>query len=77
MSKYRIYGDICQQYYIDVEAETLDSAYEIADSAQRHEWFQVESDDVIESYKHDILDLLEDGYPNMANDIIISDKSDN
>ena len=77
MFKYRIYGDIAQKYYIDIEAESLQEAYDIADAAQRHEWLEVESDDVIEAYNHDILDLLEDGYPNINNDIIISDKSDN
>ena len=77
MTKYRIYGDVCQQYYIDVEAETLLEAYDIADAAGRHEWFQMESDDAIETYKHDILDSLEDGYPVIENEILITDKSDN
>lgn len=72
MSKYRIFGDVVQKYYIDVEAETLLEAYDIADAAERHEWFQVESDDIIESFSHDILDSLEDGYPVMENEIIIT-----
>lgn len=72
MTKYRIFGDIVKKYYIDVEAETLLEAYDIADAAEQHEWLQVESDDIIESFNHDILDQLEDGYPVMENEIVIT-----
>ena len=72
MTKYRIHGDLVQKYYIDVEADSILDAYDIADAARRDEWTQLETDDVIESYTHDILDSLEDGYPSMDNEIIIT-----
>ncbi len=80
--KYKVFGDKLVDYYIDVEANSADEAWDIASAAGTHEWFQIEKDNVIdvhfvEELHEDTLDLLEDGYPVIENDILVTDKSDN
>ena len=83
MSKYRVFGDKVVEYYIDVEAENAEEAWDIASNAPTHSWFKIERDNLIEVHfvdnelQEDTSDLLEDGWPNINNDILISDKSDN
>ena len=48
MSKYRVFGDKVDEYYINVEAENAEEAWDIASNAATHEWIQIESDSVIE-----------------------------
>lgn len=55
MTNYRIFGDLVEKYYIDVEADDLQSAYEMADSAERHKWIQMELDNTIEPYDYEEL----------------------
>ena len=78
MKKFKVFGDKLVEYYINVEANSADEAWDIASAAGTHEWSQIETDSVIEVHfvEEDISDLLEDGWPNMANDIIVADKSD-
>ena len=49
MTKYRVYGDKTHKYYIDVEAESKEQAYDIA-VQMNSVWSDVETDDVIEPY---------------------------
>ena len=68
-------------FYIDVEANSADEAWDIASAAETHKWTQIVTDKTIEVHfveelEEDTSDLLEDGYPSMANDIIVVDKSD-
>lgn len=80
MNKYKVFGDKLVDYYIDVEANSAEEAWDIASAAGTHEWLQIEKDTTIEVHFVEQLeqetDLLEDGWPNMANDIIVADKSD-
>ena len=81
MSKYKVFGDKLVDYYIDVEANSADEAWDIASAAGTHEWFQIEKDTTIEVHfveelHEDTSDLLEDGYPVMDNEILITGKSD-
>ena len=82
MSKYKVFGDKLVDYYIDVEANSADEAWDIASAAGTHEWFEIERDTAIEVHfvdelHEDTSDLLEDGYPVIENDILVTDKSDN
>ena len=81
MSKYKVFGDMVFDFYIDVEANSADEAWDIASAAETHKWTQIVTDKTIEVHfveelEEDTSDLLEDGYPSMANDIIVVDKSD-
>ena len=81
MSKYKVFGDMVFDFYIDVEANSADEAWDIASAAETHKWTQIVTDKTIEVHfveelEEDTADLLEDGYPSMANDIIVMDKSD-
>ena len=40
MTKYKIFGDLVDKYYLEVEAESLADAYEIADAADKVEKYQ-------------------------------------
>jgi hypothetical protein len=82
MSKFKVFGDKLVEYYIDVEANSAEEAWDIASNAATHNWIQLERDSVIQVHfvdnelEEDTTDLLEDGYPSMSNDIIVVDKSD-
>lgn len=56
MTKYKIFGDLVDKYYLEVEAESLADAYEIADAADRTEWIQLELDNSIEPYDFELVD---------------------
>ena len=81
MTKFRVYGDKLFSYYIDVPAISAEEAWDIASNAATTDWIQMETDSVIEvssvdNELEDTSNLLEDGYPSMANDILVTDKSD-
>ena len=81
MSKYKVFGDKVVDYYINVEATSAEEAWDIASNAATTDWIQMETDNTIQVHfvdneLEDETNLLEDGYPNINNDIIISDKSD-
>lgn len=77
MTKYKVYGDKLEEYYIELEANSAEEAWDIASNAATHEWIKIETDSVIDvSFVDNETDLLEDGYPSMSNDIIVVDKSD-
>jgi len=81
MSKYRVFGDKVIDYYINVEAISAEEAWDIASNAATTDWIQMETNNAIQVHfvdneLEDETNLLEDGYPSMDNDIIISDKSD-
>jgi len=42
MTNFRVYGDKVDEYYIDVEAENAEEAWDIASNAATHEWIQME-----------------------------------
>ena len=80
MTKYKVYGDKLMTYYTVVTADSQEQAWEFAANNDNLDWFQVEDDASIEPYdvqlEEDETNLLEDGYPSMANDILIMDKTD-
>ena len=82
MNKYKVFGDKVVDYYINVEATSAEEAWDIASNAATTDWIQMETDNTIQVHfvdnelEEDTSNLLEDGYPNINNDIIISDKSD-
>jgi hypothetical protein len=80
MNKYKVYGDKLIEYYTVVTADTPQNAWEFAANNDNLDWFQIENDRPIEPYdvelEEDETNLLEDGYPSMANEIIVMDKSD-
>ena len=55
MPKYRVIGSKHQPYYSDVVAQDRYQAYDIATGLRSDEWFQIETDDIIEP-----VDILED-----------------
>ena len=81
MNKYKVFGDKVVDYYINVEATSAEEAWDIASNAATTDWIQMETDNTIQVHfvdneLEDETNLLEDGYPSMNNDIVISDKSD-
>jgi hypothetical protein len=80
MSKYKVFGDMVFTFFIDVEANSEDEAWDIASAAETHKWTQIVEDKTIELHFVEELetetDLLDDGYPSMDNEIVIMDKSD-
>jgi hypothetical protein len=80
MNKYKVFGDMVFTFYIDVEANSDDEAWDIASAAETHKWTQIVEDKTIEVHFVEQLenetDLLEDGYPSMENNVIVMDKSD-
>ncbi len=48
MSKYRVIGSRYQPYYADVVAADKYQAYDIAKDLESNEWYQIETDDIIE-----------------------------
>ena len=81
MNKYKVFGDKVVDYYINVEAISAEEAWDIASNAATTDWIQMETDNTIQVHfvdneLEDETNLLEDGYPSINNDIVISDKSD-
>ena len=78
MNKYKVFGDKLISYYIDVEANSADEAWDIAFAAETHKWTQLETDSVIDLHFVETVETnqLEDGYPSMDNEILVMDKSD-
>jgi hypothetical protein len=79
MTKYKVFGDMLFEFFIDVEANSKNEAWDIASAAEVPQWTQIVKDNQIEVHfveeLKDELDL-EDGYPSMENEIIVMDKSD-
>ena len=48
---YRVYGDMLHRYYVDINAESPESAWEGATLVPTNEWFEVTTDEVIEPYR--------------------------
>jgi len=61
---------------MEVEANDPDDAWEIASAAGTHEWFEIESDNTIEVFDVQVISELEDGWPSIDNEILVTDKSD-
>ena len=77
MTKFKVYGDKLFEYYIEVEAENAEEAWDIASNAATHEWIQIENDSIIEvEFVDNETDLLQDEYPVMDSQIVIMDNSD-
>ena len=81
MTQYKVFGDKIVDYYINVEAISAEEAWDIASNAATTDWIQMETNNTIQVHFVDNeleneTNLLEDGYPSMNNDIVISDKSD-
>jgi hypothetical protein len=75
MHKYKVTGDKLISYYMDVEANDPDEAWDIAAAAGSHEWLEIESDNTIEVYNVEVIDHLEDGWPVIKNEILVTGSS--
>ena len=75
MHKYKVTGDKITQYYMEVEADTPDDAWDIAATADTHEWFEIESDNTIEVFDVQVISELEEGWPVMENEILVTGSS--
>lgn len=80
MNQYRVFGDKLISYYTVVTANSEEQAYEYASNNDNLDWFQIPTDSTIEVHfvepEQTETNLLEDGYPSMDNDILITGKSD-
>ena len=79
MTKYKVFGDMLFEFFIDVEANSEDEAWDIAASSEIPQWTQIVKDNKIDVHFVEELEEeldLEDGYPSMENEIIVMDKSD-
>lgn len=47
---YKVYGDIVHKYYVTVNAESPEIAWEAAEMMLTNQWERVPTDDVIEPY---------------------------
>lgn len=47
---YIVYGDKVHRYYITVNAESREIAWDAAASMEAHQWFELETDDIIEPH---------------------------
>ena len=76
MPKYKVIGRKMFDYMLDIEAASLDEAYDKAGQKQTHEWTELVNDDVIEPievYDHE-LSLNEDtsdDWPKMESGITV------
>jgi hypothetical protein len=50
VDKYRVYGSKTKYYYLDINAEDAAEAWDLSLNKDNIEWFEVESDNVIEPY---------------------------
>lgn len=78
MNKYKVFGDMVFTFFIDVEANSEDEAWDIANAAETYKWTQIVQDNTIELHFIEEIETnqLEDGYPSMENNVIVMNKSD-
>lgn len=80
MTKYKVYGSKTAEYYVVLEAEDADEAYDIA-NGDYVKWYSVDTDDAIEPHtvelaesdKHEDVQLNKDTeeLPSMESGILI------
>ena len=63
-------------YFVHVDAQDADQAYDIAAELETHKWSQLETDDVIEPIEVQLTDIqlnkdIEDDWPTMDSGIIV------
>ena len=78
MTKYKVIGDRLINYYVFVEAEDDEEAWQIATNNDL-DWIELDSSLTIEPHTVELeeeLNVLEDGYPSMENEILVMDKTD-
>jgi hypothetical protein len=78
MNKYKVIGDRLINYYVFVEAEDDEEAWQIATNNDL-DWIELDSSLTIEPHTVELeeeLNVLEDGYPSMENEILVMDKTD-
>lgn len=51
MPKYTVYGDLVTTYKIDIEADSSDEAYELANNATTDKWTPISTDSTIAPYE--------------------------
>ena len=78
MTRFRVFGRKFQDYYLHVEAADEHQAVDLANSRPQHDWFPVETDDVIEAtdvYLDEDIQLNKDNndYPEMGSGIIVGE----
>ena len=78
MTKFRVFGRKYQDYYMHVNAVDEHKAVDIANDSPQHDWFPVETDDVIEAtdvYLDEDIQLNKDNndWPEMGSGIIVGD----
>ena len=77
MGQYKVFGDMVFTFFIDVEADSPDEAWDIADKSETHKWTQILQDQTVEvHFVEEMLDELEDGYPSMNNEISITEQKE-
>lgn len=85
MNKYKVIGDKLNHFYTIVTAPTKEAAWDIATNRDDLTWFEIEMDTTIDPYEiEEVEELevklnneeLEDDWPSMDNNILISGNSD-
>lgn len=83
MNKYKVIGDKLNHFYTIITAPDKEAAWDIASNRDDLAWFEIEMDTTIDPYEiEEVEELeeklnneeLEDGWPNMDNPILKSDK---
>jgi hypothetical protein len=50
MPTYRVFGEMTKTYYMDVQADEILEAYDIANQRDTIDWFEIETDGIIEVF---------------------------
>ena len=61
MPKFKVIGVMDTNYYVEVEAEDRYDALDKASDLNTNEWFELETDNIIEPF--DVTDIEEDFFP--------------
>lgn len=79
MKTFKVIGRLMSDYFVHVDAQDADQAYDIASELETHKWSQLETDDVIEPIEVELVDIqlnkdIEDEWPSMEPGILIEGK---
>ena len=79
MKTFKVIGRLMSDYFVHVDAQDADQAYDIAANLETHKWSQLETDDVIEPIEVELVDIqlnkdIEDEWPSMDSGIVIEGK---
>jgi len=79
LKTFKVIGRLMSDYFVHVDAQDADQAYDIAANLETHKWSQLETDDVIEPIEVELVDIqlnkdIEDEWPSMESGIVIEGK---